>query len=193
MVTDIPAHVTCCFQSFERSIAMTDEHFNLLEGPGPFRASDPYRERSLIAALLRTMPADERQNRDLIAEYDRISKKLVDLERKRGAGLRNKLARELRYCLDSYHAGVCCMRLGMMDFVAVSDPARRHLIGVLLEELRSDNDLSDIEETLAALDDAFLAMKVSAEGEPGEESVSSCPECDSMMCRCSGKEKIPEE
>jgi hypothetical protein len=192
MVSNIPAHVNRRFQSFERSVATTEEKFDRLESTGTFRASDLYYEKSLTVALLEKLPADQRQNRDIIAEYDRVTIKLVTLEQKLGIRLRDKLADELRYYLDSYHAGVCCMQLKIMDPDAVSDLAPRDIIRILLAKLHSDFDLGDIEETLATLDDAYQSMKEKEEGVTGKESVSSCPESESTICRCFEKEKIPE-
>jgi hypothetical protein len=193
MAADIHAHLICRLQMFERSIATTDEHFDRLEPMGTYRASDPYVEKSVIEALFRIRPADFQQNGDLVTEYNRISNKLVEFERERGAGLRDKLLGELRHYLDSYHAGVCCMQLGIMNRGAVSDLARRDIIDILLGELHGSFDLGDTEEMLTGLDAACQSMIERDEGIPDKESVASCPECDSTTCRGCDREKIPEE
>lgn len=159
---------------------------------GPFRASDLYREKSRAVSCREPVQENDRIQRKILEEFDRLNEKLNSLEQIWGQDLQEKLLGELRYYVDSYGAGLCCMSLRTMDPEAVAEVAHREDIDLLLQTLRRDFDLTDIEQTLRELDAAFLSMK---EGTSGvlKKSLTADPTGNSDAISCQYGGKIREE
>ena len=151
----VPDHGRYRLHSYERSLTDAVRYFADAGAPGSFRAGDLYREKSLAAEYLETIHENDIYRQELFSEIDQLNRRLDTLEQKWGMDHKDKLFGELRYFLDSYHAGLCWLSTMSMDPSAVAEVAHREVIGIILEELRGDSDLADWEQVLRELDAAF--------------------------------------
>ena len=56
-----------------------------------------------------TVQENDRIQRKILEEFERLTEKLDSLEQIWGQDLKEKLLGELRYYVDSYGAGLCCL------------------------------------------------------------------------------------
>jgi len=147
---------------YEESINRVDRHFDRISGSGPDgSASEPYMERNRIQHLLSACNNDTLRSADLLKEYERITGKLVQLEKSRGQEYRNLLHVDLRCCLDQYHAAVCHARLSNLCPESEDECLCRDQLAVLVEELKKDFDLSGIEQMIGMLDTGRMSIPAS--------------------------------
>jgi hypothetical protein len=115
-------------------------------------ASAPYAEQCAIPALLDSM-AGHPDRRAFQEDYLRITQKLETLARGSGPVYRTRLFDDLTGLVHVYHASACHAGICTISAEAASDPCRRRLISILLDELRRDHDVSGIEALLSGIDE----------------------------------------
>jgi hypothetical protein len=164
-------HVRDRLVLYEAAIAEIEAHPDGPGGTGEYRAGPAYGEKHRIAALI-AKAGDRSEMTELRKRYDRLTARLSSLEERRGRELRQKLLCELRYSVDSWHAALCHANLCTMVAGEVAEISRREVIGVLLEELAGEYDLSGIGQMVGMLDETAREMTRHATC----DSMTFCPE-----------------
>ncbi|MDO9099053.1 MAG: hypothetical protein Q7U60_13155, partial [Candidatus Methanoperedens sp.] len=89
-------------------------------------------------------------------EYNRINKKLIAFEQKRGKTYRDKVYEELEYLVDTYYTTICSfLELDPIDMETENNLMRRDSVEILLKELQSDYNIHDMKVKVSALDEAL--------------------------------------
>ena len=182
--------ITRRLTKFEESITETRLLCRNAGCTGPYRASAPYCEKHILRSLLATMDDNEPESQRYRAKYDRLALELAGLEREAGTILKEMLLSELRYCASSLHSELCWLAIDPADHEGAVR-SLRETAGMLVQELRGDYALREIEELLATLDDVYQMTEL-PEDEPGcgvPDFVSSGTSREGIRCR----EKIREE
>ena len=183
--------ITRRLTKFEASITETRMLCMNAGCTGKYRASAPYCEKFILRSLLATLDDSEPESRGYQEEFDRLSGELAGLERDAGTVLREMLLAELRYCTSSLHAGLCWLAIDPVGSDGV-DRSLRETAGVIVQEIRNDYDLREIEELLATLDEAYQRMTEVPKDESGCGVPDFAPAGTSREgIRC--REKIREE
>ncbi|WP_321507390.1 hypothetical protein [uncultured Methanoregula sp.] len=91
-------------------------------------------------------------------EYARITRKFEMFEWASGPAYRKALLQDLVNFIHIYQAAICFACLGEPSNPAVKQSAERETIGILLNELKKDNDLSDLELLITSLDNCLTGI-----------------------------------
>jgi len=158
-------------QNYASAVRETRAQFQGSGRAGTSPAYAPYYERSHILLLFDALAgAGTGISPDLWQEYIRITRRFERFERDAGPAYRKELLNELVNFTQAYQAALCFAYLGEPG---VNPPAQRtrerEIIGILLQELKKDHDLTDAERLISSLDRNVAGIAVARmEPEPAD-------------------------
>ncbi|MCK9342515.1 MAG: hypothetical protein M0P33_01240 [Massilibacteroides sp.] len=141
---------------YEEKIEDTDAHYDELKRRGGHTADAPHPYKHLIPFWIHLLEEKGVDCEGLRHEYERITRKLAALERKRGRDYREKLFSLLKD--EVYYYPVTIRYFADMDPLELEIPNDlliRTGIEVLLMELDRDFDLTEIKKEVSLLDEEF--------------------------------------
>ena len=168
-------------QNYTSIVRETLAHFQGRGGAGTGPAYAPYYERARVLSLFDAL-AEEGSGipPDLWQEYSKISRRFERFERAAGPDYRQELVNELASFTQVYQAALCFAYCGeQRENLNGQRPAEREVIGILLNELKKDHDLSDIERLITSLDKTVATIALARnEPDPAIEPALVCNSCD---------------
>ena len=150
--------ITCRLDRFEEALREIEKPDLTSTDASHGRASAPYLEYYRIRVLLDRYGDRGAEYQRAADEFNRLSGKLARLRKDRKE-YRDELLAELRYFVGSCHAELCWQEAGKACPANRKCRPAREIVTILIEELRKDFDLRDIEELVESLDDACDRMK----------------------------------
>ena len=150
-IDDIRAHL----HRFETSVHDLRRQIHDPENPENFPASTPLVEKHLLAGLLQSPGLDDIIRQEFLCTYGQIVSDFTLLEQAGGKAYRDRLFYDLCSFTDRYGAAISFQELALCDPKKDRDLFMREEIGVLIRELESDHELTDIQRKIAALDEAM--------------------------------------
>jgi hypothetical protein len=146
-------------QRYEQAIEDTRANYPDLDRYGTYPAFAPFYERARAREFLGSL-AD--RGIDIPAgiwqEYARISRSLEIFEQRTGPAFRAILKDELHSLTQAYQAALCYAYLCGTNEGSPEESGEREIIGILLQELKKDHDLADLERLITSLDEAVLRI-----------------------------------
>jgi hypothetical protein len=126
---------------------------------GRYRAGAPYFEQYPLREVLASFKGDAALTPAQV-EFERITHELETVERAGGRAYREELFRDLSAYTEAYRTMLCYHEMGMDCAGEIADLWIRDEIGILLLELRKDFSLTDIEQEVRLLDEAYRNIRV---------------------------------
>ena len=173
-------------QNYASAVRETRAQFQGKGRAGTNPAYAPYYERSHILLLFDALAgAGTGISPDLWQEYIRITRRFERFERDAGPAYRKELLNELVCFTQIYQAAVCFAYLGEPgENPSARRTAEREIIGIVLNELKKDHDLSDMERLITSLDRNVASIAVArTEPEPVDQPALMGTACDTVP-RC---------
>jgi hypothetical protein len=142
---------------YERVIEQTDEHYDELDCEGRYggyHSLPPYNYKHTIPFLISLLKKEGVNCEQFQEEYERITKKLEELEKRRGRDLREKLYSGLKEDVIFYPVMIGSFaEVEPHELEIPNDLTTRGSIEIYLMELERDYDLTEIKEEVAYLDE----------------------------------------
>lgn len=156
MSDDLIEHIKAYLKKYEETIEELDKNFDKIERLGRYQARAPLRYKHEISFLIEYLEKKGVDISYIKNEYNRINKKLIAFEQKRGKTYRDKVYEELKYLVDIYFSTIChFLKSDPIDMETENDLIRRDNIEILLKELQNDYDIHDMKVKISALDEAL--------------------------------------
>ncbi|WP_342679198.1 hypothetical protein [Methanofollis sp. UBA420] len=150
------SRITKGLLTYEKSIEETDEHYDELKRLGRYPADAPYGLKHLLPFWIQMLEEGGVDSAGFCVEYERITRKLEALERKRGRDYREKLFSLLKDEVFYYPATIrYFVDQEPFELEIPNDFATRSSLEILLMELERDHDLTEIKKEVAHLDEEF--------------------------------------
>jgi hypothetical protein len=172
-------------QNYGSAVEGTKAHFQEMVHCGTRPAYAPYYERARTLAHFDAIAEDGGGiPSEMWREYSRITRRFETFEQEAGPAYRRTLLNELAGFTQAYQAALCYAYLGEPVDPSVRQPAEREIIGVLLNELKKDHDLSEIERLITSLDENVASITgTPQEPEPVTNTRIRSTTCDTVW-RC---------
>ena len=154
--------ITCRLDILEEAIREIEKPDGPSPDAGRIRASTPCVERCRIRLLLDNCLDRGAEYQHAMREFNRLSERLALL--RNHEEYRDALLSELRHFVGSYHAELCWQAAGPTGH---ADTRSREIAFLLIEELKDDFDLRDIEQLMGSLDNASAQMNNISDKSPG--------------------------
>jgi len=147
--------ITRSLAHYERYIEETDEHYDELGGRyDRYSAGAPYGLKHLLPFWIDLLEEEEVDCKGFRRDYERITRKLKALERKRWPEHREKLLDDLKDDVEFYPVIIHSFgELEPYELEIPHDLATREAIEILLIELENDYDLTEIKAKVSTLDE----------------------------------------
>jgi len=147
--------ITRSLAHYERYIEETDEHYDELGGRyDRYSAGAPYGLKYLLPFWIDLLEGEGVDCKGFRRNYERITRKLKALERKRGREYREKLLERLKDDVDFYPVMLYSFgELEPYELEIPNDLATREAIEIYMRELENDYDLSEIKAKVSTLDE----------------------------------------
>lgn len=143
-------------ERYKEVIEEIDKNYDKLELFGRYSPSVPYLSKYGLSFFIEYHEKEGVELSELKDDYERINKKLIAFEQKRGKAYRDKVFDKLKYLIEDYPTTVCLfLELDPIDIETDDDLNKRDLIEILLLEMQRDYNVHDMRVKVSALDEAL--------------------------------------
>jgi hypothetical protein len=156
MNNDLIERINDDLKRYEEVIEETDKNFDSLKILGRYAPCAPYLFKYNIIFLIMYTEKKGFDLSEIKKKYEKINKKLVSFEQKRGKTYRDKVYEELKYLVDTYYSTIChFLKSDPIDMETENDMMGRDDIEILIEEFNTDYNIKDMKVKISALDEVL--------------------------------------